>query len=108
VRKQRYIVMPKTTFLQFNLVWATQTMNKSWGCMWIVVVGEIWKQMNLIIFKNVRMDSSEIFSLAQLKVWSWLSSKENLVDFFYAQCCMEPKECLKSIKRKHKIGKGME
>jgi len=97
----------KHHFLQFNLTWETETVNRSWGCMWTVVVGEIWKQRNLIIFKNGRVDSSEIFSLAQLKAWSWLSSKESLVDFSYAQWCMEPKECLKSIKKdKIRLGRG--
>jgi len=42
---------------------------------WIVVVSEIWSHRNKIIFKGGVFYSSEIFSLAQLKVWSWITSK---------------------------------
>jgi len=60
--------------------------------MWIAVVGKIWKQRNLIIFKNGKVDSSEIFKLAQVKAWSWITNKENLARLTYSQWCMEPKE----------------
>ena len=51
-------------FNQFYLGWASQKINRYWGCMWIAVIGEIWKQRNLIIFKNGRVDCLKIFTLA--------------------------------------------
>ena len=50
--------------------------------------------MNLIIFKNDRVDSSEIFTMAQLKAWSGITCKERLASFTYAQWCMDLKSCL--------------
>jgi len=74
----------KSHFPQFNLNWATQEISRSWRCVWIAVVGEIWKQRNQVIFKEGRADNSKIFTLAQLKAWTWLTSKENLAEFTYA------------------------
>jgi len=45
------------------------------GNIWIAVVNEIWSHRNKIIFKDGVLDYSEIFSSAQLKVWSWITSK---------------------------------
>jgi len=42
---------------------------------WIAVVSEIWSHRNKILFKGGVLDYYEIFSLAQLKVWSWITSK---------------------------------
>jgi len=42
----------------------------------MTVIVEIWKQRNHIIFNNATFNPIEIFILAQLKAWSWLSSKE--------------------------------
>jgi len=55
-------------FNQFYLGWASQKINKYWRCMWIAMIGKNWKQRNFIIFKNGRVNCSEIFTLAQLKV----------------------------------------
>jgi len=72
--------------------------------MWIVVIGKIWKQRNLIIFKNGRVNGLEIFTLVQLKVWSWLTSRVNGVSFTYVQWCLDPLACLKSFKSKGGVG----
>jgi len=90
----------KSHFLQFNLNWATQEINRFWRCVWIAVVREIWKQRNQVIFKEGRADISEIFTLAQLKAWTWLTNKENLAEFTYAHWCINPTECLKSIRKR--------
>jgi len=89
----------RSHFAQFYLGWTSQRINSYWGCMWIVVVGEIWKQRNLVIFENGRIDYYEIFTLTKLKAWSWLTSKVKDVSFTYVQWCMDPKTCLKTIKK---------
>jgi len=52
-----------------------------------------------MFFENGRVDYYEIFTLPQLKVWSWLTSKVKGVSFTYSQWCMDPKACLKTIKK---------
>jgi len=47
-----------------------------------IVVSEILKSKNNVIFKGGVIDVSERFILPQLKVWSWVTSKEFLVFFF--------------------------
>jgi len=39
------------------------------------MVSEIWCHRNKVIFKGGVMDHFEIFSFAQLKTWSWVTSK---------------------------------
>jgi len=34
--------------------------------MWLAIVGEIWRHWNEVIFKQKKVDSEEIFSLAQV------------------------------------------
>jgi len=45
------------------------------------------------------VDCVEIFTLAQLKMWSWLTNKERLANFAYPQWCLNPIEYFKSIKK---------
>ena len=51
---------------------------------------------NKVMFDKGKVDHIEIFTLAQLKAWSWVTSKEILAMFTYAQWCIDPKFCLKS------------
>jgi len=57
-------------FLHFNLLNASTQVNVVWSSVWIAVVNEIWKHMNKHIFQGGVIDYSEMFTLAQLKVWS--------------------------------------
>jgi len=41
-----------------------------WSSVWIAIVNEIWKHRNKHIFQGGVIDHSEMFTLAQLKVWS--------------------------------------
>jgi len=62
-------------FLKFKLGRASESVNDVWGALWIAVVSEIWKHKNKLIFKGGVIDVLEIFTLVQLKVWSWVTSK---------------------------------
>jgi len=55
------------------------------------MVREIWCHRNKVIFKGGVVDHSEIFTLAQLKAWSWVTSKILLA------WCLALLSCLKSI-----------
>jgi len=60
-------------FLQLCNV--SESVNLGIESIWIAVFNEIWSYKNKILFKGGVLDYSEIFSLAQLKVWSLITSK---------------------------------
>jgi len=95
----------KNTFLNFKMTRVNEVVNQIWGCMWITIVGKLWRHRNHKTFKNGRIDHIEIFTMSQLKVWLWFSSKVQLASFFYSDWCLEPLVCMKSIK-KYLVGSG--
>ena len=76
-------------FTQFNLLDVSKFVNLVTGNISIAMVCEIWRHRNNCIFKGGVIDHSKIFSLAQLKVWSWISVKVSLVDFSFSDWCLE-------------------
>jgi len=87
-------------FLHFNLIDAPAAINLAFGNIWITLVNDIWHHRNKHIFKGAVIDHSEIFSLAQLKVWSWVTSKDPLACFSFSDWCLDPLVCMFSIKNK--------
>jgi len=75
------------------------TSNRIWESIWIEIIGEIWKHRNGCIFKNDRVDHVEVFTIAQMKVWSWLLTKEHVIDFSYLDWCLKPLECMRYIRK---------
>ncbi|XP_068477364.1 uncharacterized protein [Phaseolus vulgaris] len=65
--------------------------NVVWNCVWIAVVSELWKHRNKHIFQGGVIDPTEVFTLAQLKVWSWVTSKTVSASFTYSEWCIDPK-----------------
>jgi len=57
-----------------------------WESVWIAVVGEIWQHGNKYTFKGGVIDHSKIFTLAQLKVWSLITTKFVPACFSYFEC----------------------
>jgi len=49
--------------------------------MWVVGTLNIWKQGNMVIFRNVDIDGEEIFTYAQIKAWTWITDKVHSVPF---------------------------
>ena len=74
----------KMFFSQFRLIEEIIVVNRIWLCVWITFIGELWKYKNKEIFRNGRVDHLEIFSMAQLKVWSLVASKVRLACFSYS------------------------
>jgi len=84
-------------FLQFRLCNAPESVNLGLDNIWIAMVSEIWRHKNKIVFNEGILDFSEIFSLAQLKVWAWLSSKFLSASFFFSDWYLAPLVCLYSL-----------
>jgi len=82
-------VDPGSHFLHFNLINAPVQYNVVWSSVWIAMVSEIWKHRNKHIFQCGVIDLSEVFTLAQLRVWSWRTSKTVSVRFSYSEWCID-------------------
>ena len=70
------------------------------GNVWIALVTEIWRHINNCnnsLFKDELVDHSEVFSLTQVKVWSWILSKIPSANFSFPNWCLEPLVCMHSI-----------
>ena len=91
-------VDPISHFLQFNLLNAFAQVKAVLSSIWIAVVNEIWKHKNKHIFQGGVIDHSEMFTLAQLKVWSWVTSKSDSACFTYSEWCIDRVACMFSIK----------
>jgi len=52
--------------------------------MWVTIVIEIWNQRNKVVFNRGVVDAMEIFTLAQLKGWSWFKHKFKGCTFSYS------------------------
>jgi len=61
---------PLLIFFQFRLCNAPDSVNDVWGAILIVVISEMWKHRNNVIFKGGVVDCLELFVMIQLKVWS--------------------------------------
>jgi len=66
----------------FHLIHLSNKQNQVWLGLWATTISCIWKQRNLVVFKEVVPDTDEVFQNAQLKSWLWL--KHKVVDFSYA------------------------
>jgi len=88
---------PILNFHQFRMCNASATVNEVWGTVWIVVVSEIWKHMNKVIFKGGVVDIVKMFVMAQLNVWSWLTSKLTYAIFSYSDGCFDLLACMRMV-----------
>jgi len=43
---------PKLLFSHFRLNEESEDVNRIWYCVWVAVIGELWKQRNKKVFKN--------------------------------------------------------
>ena len=89
---------PVSHFSHFNLLNVLVKVNVVRGMVWIAVVGEIWKHRNKYIIKGGVIDHSKMFTLAQLKVWSWITSKSAHACFSYSEWCIDSLAGMFSIK----------
>ena len=85
---------PRSHFEQFKILDASTSVNLIMANVWITLVSEIWSHRNNCLFKGGVVDHIEVFSLAQLKVWSWISSKIPSAKFSFSDWCLEPLVCM--------------
>jgi len=71
--------------------------NLVWNTIWVGVVSEIWNHRNHMVFRKGVADTEEVFTLVQVKVWSWVSTKARLASFSFSDWCLEPMECMRLV-----------
>ena len=91
------LIVPGSHFEHFKILVAPHSVNLTMGNIWIALVSEIWRHKNNCLFKGGVVDHAEVFSLAQVKVWSWINSKIPSVSFSFFEWCLEPLVCMHSI-----------
>jgi len=84
-------------FQHFHMSSLNTRQNTMWKGMWLAIVGKIWRHRNEVIFKQKKVDTEEIFSLAQVNAWAWLKHKIPFVKFSYNDWYFAPIVCLKSL-----------
>ena len=84
-------------FKQIGFMGLNYLGNCVWKCMRISIIWGIWNHRNRIIFNNAVVDPVEIFALAQVKAWAWVSYKFPKSNFSYSDWCINVYECLKSL-----------
>jgi len=87
----------RDNFQDFHLVNLNSRQNIVWQGMWLAIIGEIWKHRNRVVFKQRKVDSIEIFGLAQVTTWVWMKHKIQSVQFSYSDWYLSPYVCLKSL-----------
>jgi len=91
------LIAPGSHFKHFNILDASTLVNLIMGNVWIALVSELWRHKNNCLFKGGVVNHTEVFSLAQVKVWSWISSKIPSVSFSFSDWCLKPLVCMHSI-----------
>jgi len=51
---------------------------------WVGIVWSIWKHINNIIFRNQVPDIKEVFTLSQVKTWTWITNRIQKANFTYS------------------------
>jgi len=85
---------PVSNFSQFKMCNASCLVNEFWEAIWVGVVSEIWKHRNNVIFNKGKADMSKVFTMVQVKVWSWIYSKSSLRSFFNPNWRLNPLACM--------------
>ena len=90
-------IEPRCNFDHFRLSLPLETGLVVWNTIWVGVVSEIWSHRNRIIFNRGVADEKEVFAMAQVKAWSWVSTNSRLVSFSYSDWCLAPLECTRLV-----------
>jgi len=83
--------------IHFHMSSLNTRQNTMWKGMGLAIVGKLWRHRNEVIFKQKKVDTEEIFSLAQVNAWAWLKHKIPSVKFSYSDWNFAPIVCLKSL-----------
>jgi len=88
--------IPRDHFESFCLVQENYKQNHMWKGVWATIVCSIWDQRNKSIFKQDRVDTEEIFHMAQLKTWLWLRYRMKSFSYSFSDWLLNPILCIKS------------
>ena len=88
---------PKSNFAHFRMNTSSDLISEVWNTIWVGVVGEIWNHINSVIFNRGVTDASEVCTLMQAKVWSWISAKSSTTSVSFSSWCLEPLECMRLV-----------
>jgi len=88
--------IPRDHFESFCLVQVNYKQNLVWKGVWAAIVSSIWDQRNRSIFKQDRVDTEEIFHMAQLKTWLWLRYRMKSFSYSFSYWLLNPILCIKS------------
>jgi len=86
-----------SNFAQFRMNTSSDSINDVYRTIWVGVVGEIWIHRNSIIFNRGVVYTSEVCTLMQTNVWSWMSVKSCSASILFSSWCLEPLECMQLI-----------
>ena len=79
------LIILRSHFEHFKILDAPNSVNLIMGNIWIALVSAIWRHQNNCLFKGGVVDHTEVFSLAQVKVWSWINLKIPSVSFSFSE-----------------------
>jgi len=81
----------------FHLIHLTNKQNQVWLGVWAAIVSYIWKQRNLVVFKEGIPDAEEILQSAQLQSWLWLKHKVAGFSYAFSDWILNPYQCLLAV-----------
>jgi len=85
----------KHHFENFHSVFLSSNQNTIWKGMWITIVRYIWKQRNVVVFKQ-GSDAKETFHSAQISSWLRLKHRISSFNFALSDWLMNSSLCLQS------------
>jgi len=63
----------------------------------VVVIRNIWNHRNNSILRHCKIDVEEVFTLAQVMVWAWITTKYPKTMFSYSNWCFSLITCLQTM-----------
>ena len=66
------LIVPESHIEHFKFLDAPNSVNFIMDNIWIALNSEIWRHINNCLFKGGVIGHIKVFSLAQVKVWSWI------------------------------------
>jgi len=64
--------------------------------MWVAIVWKNWMHRNRIVFNSGIVNGMEIFTLAQLKAWSWNKFRWKRANYYVSNWLLCPIICLQN------------
>lgn len=84
----------KSHFSQHMGMMVDKVLTKPWKLLWFLIVYQIWKHRNALVFQSKPLDPDEIFDQVKLHSWSWLKHRYRGASFNFAEWCLDPNSCI--------------